>query len=588
MPRNRRALAVLAVPVVLLGVSSPLSAQYVTRVSRGPGGVQANGASRSPSISRDGAFVHFDSGASNLLPGDVNANLDVVRFDRLAGTSTSGSPAPSGGPSTVGSASAGSQTLTADGRFAVFQSSATDYVLGDTNGKEDVFVHDFVLGTTTLVSVSSNGAQGNDHSMSPSITPDGRYVAFTSYASNLVVGDTNGFMDVFVRDLQLGVTTRESLSMLGAEGDGISWNGFLSDDGRYVVFTSNASTLVPGDSNGGFDVFRRDRLSSAIERVNVGPMGAQVPYAGWWTSMSADGMRVAFDAPDAVDPAHGLGFNSVFVRDFVTSALIRAAVDSDGLAADGRSWVGTLSPDGRFLTFTSEARNVVWPPTDGGIQAYARDLLTGEVHLLSQLGDGTRPSRVWGAGSSIVSDRWVALTMADVGAVDTNGVSDVHLADLEALPVRTFCSGDGSTIPCPCGNDGAPLHGCANSAHAAGGRLRAGGICSVGNDAFDFEVHDAAGSAFVLIQGDSALPPTPLGDGLSCLGGTLIRIGARPLATGAGTYLAPGVAPASLRGGVPPSGATRYYQAFYRNASVSFCTPATSNRTNGVVVRWVP
>ena len=122
---------------------------------------------------RPGAFVHFDSGASNLLPGDVNANLDVVRFDRLAGTSTSGSPAPSGGPSTVGSASAGSQTLTADGRFAVFQSSATDYVLGDTNGLSDIFVRDRLTSTTVRASVSSTNAQGDNGCDTSSITTTG-------------------------------------------------------------------------------------------------------------------------------------------------------------------------------------------------------------------------------------------------------------------------------------------------------------------------------------------------------------------------------------------------------------------------------
>jgi Tol biopolymer transport system component len=158
-------------------------------------------------------------------------------------------------------ANAGSQqaSISADGRYVAFVSFASNLVAGDTNGTWDVFMRDTAKGKTTRVSVSSGGQQGNDQSGTPSISADGRYVAFYSYASNLVAGDTNGKADVFVRDTVTGRTTRVSVSSRERQGNGYSYEPSISTDGRYVAFYSLASNLVAGDTNTAGDIFVRDR-----------------------------------------------------------------------------------------------------------------------------------------------------------------------------------------------------------------------------------------------------------------------------------------------------------------------------------------
>jgi Tol biopolymer transport system component len=165
--------------------------------------------------------------------------------------------------------------LSADGRFVAFKSRASNLVVGDTNDQDDVFVHDRRTGTTERVSVGPNGVQGNGDNDEPALSADGRFVAFTSDASNLVPGDTNGSPDVFVRDRRTGTTERMSVRRDGVQVRGFSYNPALSADGRFVAFVSSAHTLVPGDTNDEGDVFVRDRRTGATERVSLGPNGVQ-------------------------------------------------------------------------------------------------------------------------------------------------------------------------------------------------------------------------------------------------------------------------------------------------------------------------
>ena len=167
-------------------------------------------------------------------------------------------------------------SISADGRYVAFYSYASNLVSGDTNGVYDVFVHDRQSGQTTRVSVASDGAQGNNGSYyDPSISADGRYVAFDSSASNLVSGDTNGARDVFVHDRQGGGTTRVSVASDGAQGGTGSWNPSISADGRYVAFYSGASNLVSGDTNGTDDVFVHDGQTGQTTRISVASDGSQ-------------------------------------------------------------------------------------------------------------------------------------------------------------------------------------------------------------------------------------------------------------------------------------------------------------------------
>ncbi len=223
-------------------------------VSVGPDGRPGNADSAygyGPAVSADGRFVAFGSAATNLVPGDTTGDSDVFVRDRQSGQTARVNVPSAGGQANGGG---GAPSLSADGRFVAFFSDATNLVPGDTNREFDVFLHDRQTGVTERVSLSSSGEQGNDSSFYPSVTADGRLVAFLSYASNLVPGDT-AQPDVFVRDRRTGRTERVSLSISGEEGDKGSSEPSISADGRYVAFESSASNLVPGDSNGCDDVF---------------------------------------------------------------------------------------------------------------------------------------------------------------------------------------------------------------------------------------------------------------------------------------------------------------------------------------------
>ncbi len=275
--------------------------RQTSRVSVASDGTQGNGSSGWASISADGRYVAFYSEANNLVSGDTNGGTDVFVHDRqtrqtsrvsVASDGTQGN-AP-GGRAFV--AWAGFASISADGRYVAFWSVANNLVSGDTNDIDDVFVHDRQTRQTSRVSIASDGTQGNRRSGWPSISADGRYVAFWSEASNLVSDDTNGVADVFVHDRKAGTTTRVSVASDGAQGNERSSGLSISADGRYVAFWSVASTLVNGDTNGRQDVFIHDRETGWTSRVSVASDGARANDWSGSPSISADGRFVAFES----------------------------------------------------------------------------------------------------------------------------------------------------------------------------------------------------------------------------------------------------------------------------------------------------
>jgi Tol biopolymer transport system component len=271
-----------------------------TRVSVGPGGAQATGGQSGfgvggsgLAISHDGGIVAFQSEAANLVLTDTNSARDIFTFDANMQLTTRVSVATGGGQAN-GFSSA--PALSADGRYVAFYSSATSLVAGDTNGADDIFVHDRQTGITTRVSIGLLGAPPNSHSRKPAISADGRYVAYTSLATNLAAGDSNGVDDVFIYDTQTGATTRVSVATGGAQANGPADMASLSADGRYVAFKSTATNLVTGDTNGAWDVFVHDTQTGATTRVSMGPGGAQANSDSNYTAISANGRYVAFDS----------------------------------------------------------------------------------------------------------------------------------------------------------------------------------------------------------------------------------------------------------------------------------------------------
>jgi Tol biopolymer transport system component len=246
----------IIVAALLMAAATSVSAwtpATIERVSVGPNGVEGNNDSLFPAISAHGRFVAFESDAANLEPNDTNGSSDVFVRDRQTGRTTRVSVGAGGAQ---GNRYSGVGGISADGRYVAFRSYASSLVADDTNGEQDVFVRDRQTGRTTRVSVGAGGAQGNAGSIGAGISADGRYVTFDSNATNLVPGDTNDLGDVFVHDRQTSRTTRVSVTARGAQAaGGNSANPAISADGQHVAFNSQAANLVRRDTNAAFDIF---------------------------------------------------------------------------------------------------------------------------------------------------------------------------------------------------------------------------------------------------------------------------------------------------------------------------------------------
>jgi Tol biopolymer transport system component len=431
-----RVVTVVALLAVLLpqGGSLPATAQgtgNTERVSVASDGTQGDGGSYRPSISADGRYVAFESVSGNLVNGDTNGENDVFVHDRQTGQTTRVSVASDG---TQGNDGSNSISISADGRYVAFRSHASNLVSGDTNGTGDVFVHDRQTGQTTRVSVASDGTQGNglsSYNSSPSISADGRYVAFNSEASNLVSGDTNGTTDVFLHDRQTGQTTRVSVASDGTQGNSPAYRPSISADGRYVAFESYASNLVSGDTNSTWDVFVHVQQTGQTLRVSVASDGTQGSGLSFYPSFSADGRYVAFisEASNLVSGDTN-GTRDIFVHG-QTGQTTRVSVASEGAEGNGVSEVPSISADGRYVAFVSNASNLVSGDTNSIWDVFVHDRQTGQTIRVSVASDGTQ-----GNGSSILPSisadgRYVAFESdaSNLVSGDTNGYTDVFVHD---------------------------------------------------------------------------------------------------------------------------------------------------------------
>lgn len=426
-----------------------------TRVSIASDGTEGNDSSGGPAISADGRFIAFTSRATNLVPGDTNTECysdrwgewiyncaDVFVHDRQSGQTTRVSVANDG---TQGNANSGNPSISADGRFIAFESVASNLVDGDTNSGTycwsqsfhgncaDVFVHDCQTGDTDLVSVSSDGIQGDNYSSSLAISADGRFIAFESHASNLVHGDTNDENDIFVHDRQTGETTRVSAASDGTQSNNSSFDPAISADGRFVTFTSWATNLVPDDSNGETDVFVHDRETGQTTRVSVASDGSQGNGYSAHPAISPDGRFVAFMAVasnlvegdtslDCGDDPDYHNCPDIFVHDRDTGQTTRVSVASDGTPSDSGSFWPSISADGRFVAFFSYATNLVSGDTNGVEDIFLHDRQTGSTTRVSVASDSTEGND-WSAWSAISSDgRFIAFSSHATNLVpgDTN------------------------------------------------------------------------------------------------------------------------------------------------------------------------
>jgi Tol biopolymer transport system component len=422
----------LLVPASAGPAAAAPTAATTTRVSVDALGNEGNSWSTRPVISADGRYVVFESWSDNLVAGDTNGAGDIFVYDRQTGTPSRVSVSSAGAQANGNSGGWGWSAISADGRYVAFVSAATNLVNGDTNSYNDIFVHDLTTHTTTRVSVSSAGAQANDASDYPAISGDGRYVAFWSGASNLVAGDTNDALDIFVHDLVTHQTTRIAIGGAG----GVEYGGrlALSNDGRYVAFTSHVDTLVPNDNNAMPDVFLYDRNTSQYSRVSLTSAGGEADGVCWNPALSPDARYVAFTS-NATNLVAGdtNGEADVFLRDRQTNQTTRISVSSSG-AQTGlyeHSDLAAISADGRYVAFESTGSNLVAGDTNDRPDIFVRDRQTGQTTRVSVTSGGAQAGGESNSASISNDGRFVAFDSyaADLVPDDENAVTDVFVHD---------------------------------------------------------------------------------------------------------------------------------------------------------------
>jgi Tol biopolymer transport system component len=366
--------------------------ERTVRVSLASSGREGNGASVKPSISADCRLVAFPSAATNLAPGDRNGLQDIFVRDRVARSTTRVSVGCPGEPNGTCLAA----LISSDGSVVAFSSGASNLVPGDRNGALDVFVHDLRTRLTRRVSVGYRG-EADGRSEAASVSHDGRLIAFRSLAANLVRDDRNGYPDVFVYDRATRLTERVNLSSSGVEANRETFRGMLSGNGRFVGFRSRASNLVWGDTNNSLDVFVHDRVTGRTQRISVSSGGDQANSAAFGRDardsllfsrpfLSGSGRFAAFTSR-ATNLVLGdrNGVPDVFVRDRRTGRTIRVSLAADGAEANNGSFASGISADGRIVAFQSDANNLVPGDTNG-----RKDVFVA-VDILARLGvDRTR------------------------------------------------------------------------------------------------------------------------------------------------------------------------------------------------------
>jgi Tol biopolymer transport system component len=442
----RKALAATSCAAIMIASGQPAGAVprpgRTERISIGWNGADPNGGSSQASMSADGRYVAFTSGASNLVPGDTNGRLDVFVRDRVTGSTVRASQAPDG---TEGLGTSLWGRISGDGRYVAFYSDSPNILPDADNLAVDVFVRDLITGSLQIVSMAPGGAAANGDASNPSISRDGRIVVFESDASNLVPGDTNGEDDVFAHDQVTGITTRVSVATDGTEANSVSFEPNVSSDGRFVAFRSPASNLVVGDLNGAWDIFVHDLQARVTERVSVASDGSEAATSSDSPSITADGRYVAFQsaAPNLVpndgallDGLGRVGTFDAFVHDRLTGRTQRVSVASSGAAPNGLTFEPVINGNGRYVAFESWASNLVSDDTNDVGDMFVHDRLLGITELVS-LGPhgspGVIPESMTGdgrflgfsGGNVFVRDRGPALGLGEVEVTPAEETLDV-------------------------------------------------------------------------------------------------------------------------------------------------------------------
>ena len=398
----------------------------VILVTSDSAGIQANDDSEKPAVSDDGRYVAYSSDADNLVAGDANYCSDIFLFDRTTGQTICVSRAPGGLPANGESSQ---PAISADGRYVAFSSYASDLVSQDSPNTSDVFLYDRILNTTELISCTPAGAFANSRSEWPSISSDGRYVAFSSETSNLVVDDTNGTTDIFIRDRLEETTVRVSKTLSGAQLTYNSYQPALSGNGEFVAYQVTGASYYTSIYL--YDVANKTTI--LVSRQYGDPSWA---LRGFDAALSDDGRFVSFNSTESgLVEADTNGKQDVFLFDCVNGSNELISVASDGTQGNNYSTYASVSADGRYVAFKSAASNLVAGDTNGGYDIFVRDRTLGTTERVSVSADGIEGNGesswlefapvITADGRYLVFDTYAS----NLVAADTNAAADLILID---------------------------------------------------------------------------------------------------------------------------------------------------------------
>jgi alpha-tubulin suppressor-like RCC1 family protein len=411
---------------------------HLTRVTKAYG-VEGNGNAWAwhGSMSDDGRYISFYDNANNIAQGDDNngSGDDVFVFDqdthKVERISVDSNEVGGNGQS-------GESSISGDGRYVAFMSNSDNLDPIATSGTNQVYLRDRQAGTTVLISKGAGDTEPDNESYSPSISKDGRYIAYSSTATNITGDATGGEEKIFVYDRIADTTDFVSHDLGGTEGNANSTYPAISGDGSLVAFYSDATNLVPDDTNGVKDVFVYDRGLDTIQRISVDDDGNEGNGDSKYPAISGNGRYVAFGSQATnLVPDDTNGSNDMFLYDLLNDTIQRISVDDDGNEGDGESnsWSDFISDDGRYVSFESEATNLVAGDTNGFWDVFVRDNANGTIQRITGINGGVQGNN--NAWESVVSGDG-AFVMFDSTATnliphDTNGLSDVFLASIGAV-----------------------------------------------------------------------------------------------------------------------------------------------------------
>jgi len=399
--------------------------------------VGANDESSAAAFTRDGRFVVFESAATNLVPNDTNAKRDIFLRDRLLHTTVRVSVSTSG---TEANGDSFSPSISKDGKLVVFASNASNLV-AESTGYGQVYLRNLETNETRCISVNAAGEMGNTYGASPMISADGKYAVFQSYASNLVSDDNNEKDDIFLCNLQSHAIERVSISSNGDQADRMSYSAAVDGNGSHVVFQSQATNLVTNDHNDASDVFLRDIQKRTTVRISVSSDNSEANYASGSPSINEDGRYVVFSSS-----ANNLVANDtndktdIFLRDIESNTTKRLSISSASEQANDSSYYPHISSYGAYVVFDSFASNLV--PTLGATpysQVYIHDVKSGRTACISknlsgEYAGGTSNWPFVGSGKYVSFQSYAS----DIVSNDTNGKRDIFLVDNPYMQIKAF------------------------------------------------------------------------------------------------------------------------------------------------------